>query len=472
MSVRSPYSTQKERGGYSAIVYKDGDLYVTEDNLGTIILESAIASTVIQAALDFNVGRVLCINARYPIATGISIPSHRSLEGESYETIFEQPSTPISELIKNDYSAGATNFQIRNLTLDGQSRGVDWKHGMWFQNISWFNIENIRGINFTGGAPTNSRNSLLVIGSEDTASRLGMYGTIHNILADNVRGDVVYLTGRENQAAFSEHINVDNIVGKNCTGNIVDFNEVQYSNISNVIGYNPGESCILTDGIHYCTISNITSYTPKKGIVIGHHAAGKTGYSSYNTLSNIICYHPTEIGIHVLNSRNNTITGFQLLGSSESDSLLKIEAIGVGTTDEGDASHNKFVNGIITTPNQHAVYINEATTSDDASYTDCENVRVVKTSGGSVYGFVISGDHSTLTGCTARGASFTDGFYFLNVSHATLLGSTAIACAGYGVKGFNADYLLLIANHLTGNTSGSTSGLGPNSKVPTDSNFL
>jgi hypothetical protein len=177
-------------------------------------------------------------------------------------------------------------------------------------------------------------------------------------------------------------------------------------------------------------------------------------------------------GIHVLNSSNNTFTNFTIIGGSETSSPLMIEAIGAGTQDEGNASHNKFVNGIITSPNNHAVYIHEATGSDDASYTDCENVRVIKTSGGSVYGFVIEGDHSTLIGCTARGASLTDGFYFLNVNHATLLGSTAIACAGYGAKGFNADYLLLTGNHLTGNTSGSTSGLGAHSKAPADSNFL
>ena len=52
MSVRSPYSTQIERGGYSAVVYKDGDFAIAQDEVGTIIKEGSNAATVIQAAID------------------------------------------------------------------------------------------------------------------------------------------------------------------------------------------------------------------------------------------------------------------------------------------------------------------------------------------------------------------------------------------------------------------------------------
>ena len=52
MSVKSPFTTKKERGGYSAIVYKDGDLYVAEDNVGTLIKENTDAAISIQKAID------------------------------------------------------------------------------------------------------------------------------------------------------------------------------------------------------------------------------------------------------------------------------------------------------------------------------------------------------------------------------------------------------------------------------------
>ena len=550
MSLKSRFIAQSGRAPYSAITFKDGDLYVAEDNMGAVIKESSVPSTTIQAALDNEVGRTFCLDGSYEIAAGISIPSHRTLEGESYKTIFEQPATPISELIKNDYSAGATNFQIKNLTLDGKSRGVDWKHGMWFQNISWFNIENIYGINFTGAAPTNSRNSLIVIGAEDAVSRLGMYGTIHNITADTVRGDVVYLTGKESQAAFSEYVNVYDVIGKNCTGNIVDFNEVQYSNINNITGYTVGESCVLVDGIHHCNISNITSYISKTGLTIGHHASGTTGVSSYNAFSNIISYYSTQNGIYVLNSSNNTISNFLVVGNAETGPAVSIYAVGAGTTDEGVATGNKFSNGIILTPNNEGVYINESTGSDDASFNTFDTTTILKTTGTSSYGFRSNAEHSSFntcyakgskiskgfflastadnckltaceaydvddmgfslegentilngccatlcdncgfwsvgvrnafTGCIAKdngqdsGASYKDGFSFQGgyAHYSTLNGCIAVGNAAYGVRGhYSADYLLLIGNALTGNTSGSTNNLGTNSKAPTASNFL
>lgn len=472
MSVKTPNATI-ERGAYSAIVYKDGDLCVAEDNVGAVIIESTVASTAIQAALDHKVGKTLCLDGEYEIATAISIPSLRTLEGESYKTIFEQPSPPIGELIKNDYSAGATNFQIKNLTLDGKSRGVDWKHGIWLQNVSSFNIENIHGLNFTGSVATYARNSLLVIGSESIASRIGTYGSIHNIVADNVRGDVVYLTGKESQTEFSKYVNIYDIIGKNTTGNIVDINEVKYCNISDIAGYNTGGCDVLTDGSHYCNIKNITSYTPKTGLKIGHHAPGTTGVSSHNTVSNIICYHPSQYGISVLNSSDNVISNFQVIGSAETGAgLVFVEAVGAGTTDEGVCKGNKFTNGIITSPNNHGFYIYESTGSDDATYTECTNVHVLKTSGTAKQGFYVQADRATFVGCTAKGASLSNGFYFYGANNCILNGCTATGCAGYGVLGASADYLLLVSNSLTGNTSGSTSGLGGNSKAPADSNFL
>ena len=52
MSMSSPYATQVERGGYTAIVYADGDEIVAEDAVGKAILEGTNAATVINAAVD------------------------------------------------------------------------------------------------------------------------------------------------------------------------------------------------------------------------------------------------------------------------------------------------------------------------------------------------------------------------------------------------------------------------------------
>jgi len=52
MSLKSPYPTKIGRGAYSAIVFKNGDLIVAEDNVGTVIQEDSNAATVIQAAID------------------------------------------------------------------------------------------------------------------------------------------------------------------------------------------------------------------------------------------------------------------------------------------------------------------------------------------------------------------------------------------------------------------------------------
>lgn len=51
MTLKSPYTTQKGHGGYSAIAYKDGDLFVAEDPQGSLIEEGSAAS-VLQAAMN------------------------------------------------------------------------------------------------------------------------------------------------------------------------------------------------------------------------------------------------------------------------------------------------------------------------------------------------------------------------------------------------------------------------------------
>ena len=51
MSVKSPFTTKSEKGGYSAIVYIDGDLCVAEDTEGTVLKEGT-AAAALQSALN------------------------------------------------------------------------------------------------------------------------------------------------------------------------------------------------------------------------------------------------------------------------------------------------------------------------------------------------------------------------------------------------------------------------------------
>lgn len=72
--IRSPYTTKIERGGYSSIVFKDGDLYVAEDAVGTVFKENADAYTVVQKAIDdYGVYGEVLIKPAITLTTGLKI---------------------------------------------------------------------------------------------------------------------------------------------------------------------------------------------------------------------------------------------------------------------------------------------------------------------------------------------------------------------------------------------------------------
>jgi hypothetical protein len=410
MSVKSAFLTKIGKAPYSAIAYKDGDLYVAEDNTGTVIEENTSASTVIQAALDYEAGRILCLDGDYEISSPISVPSHRILEGESRKTVFEQPASPIEELIKNDYVGGSTDIIIKNLTLDGKSRGVDWKHGIWVQNVSRFEISGIYGLNFTGDGGGEA-NNLIVVGHTTVAGRTVSYGRIHNIYGDTIQGDTVYATGKDAASEFTTYINVYDVISKNCTWITVDFNEVKFSNIANVIGHNPGDICVNLDGCHYCNINNVVAYTPRIGLCFSAHAGGGTGKCSHNIASNITCYQPTSDGIWIWNATGNAISDFVLYGGTETGNALHIHAHGAGNPDEGIASGNTFINGIITEPKNEGLVSLETTGSDDASNNSFTNIKIKKVTGTTKSGFVIDGKHSSVIGCDVYGSCIAKGIH-------------------------------------------------------------
>jgi parallel beta-helix repeat protein len=84
MNIKGP----KGRGGYSAIVYKDGSLYVAEDEKGDQIAENSNAQTVIHAAFaDLTSGRIcqerVKLVGEFEINSNIVIPSYTFLDLEN-----------------------------------------------------------------------------------------------------------------------------------------------------------------------------------------------------------------------------------------------------------------------------------------------------------------------------------------------------------------------------------------------------
>jgi hypothetical protein len=76
MSLKSPFATQVGRSAYSAVVYKEDDLIIAEDEVGTVIKEGSNAATIIQAAIDScgNAGRVILAD-RFDTAAELTLPA-------------------------------------------------------------------------------------------------------------------------------------------------------------------------------------------------------------------------------------------------------------------------------------------------------------------------------------------------------------------------------------------------------------
>lgn len=117
MSLKSRFITQVERGGYSAIVYKDGNLYVAEDDVGTIISENSNAAVVCQAAVN-NGGKIYFIG-NFSIDDTINLPSNTIVEGFGPKTVIVQTANkPIFSLI-GTVGTPKVQITINNMFLYG-----------------------------------------------------------------------------------------------------------------------------------------------------------------------------------------------------------------------------------------------------------------------------------------------------------------------------------------------------------------
>lgn len=122
MSLKSPHPTKIERGAYSAIVFKDGDLIVAEDNVGTVLKEDTDAATVIQAALDIG-GKTFIKQGTHLISTALVPSPNTILEGEGIDATILKASTTITKII--DITAASTmRNTIQFMTIDGDGKAT------------------------------------------------------------------------------------------------------------------------------------------------------------------------------------------------------------------------------------------------------------------------------------------------------------------------------------------------------------
>jgi hypothetical protein len=119
MNLKSPFTTQVERGGYSAIVYEDGDLIVAENDVGTVIAEGTNAATIINAGVDSlpaNGGLIL-LKDRFVITETITLDTVGIIfQGDSWHNSGLETTSDIPMITVTD---GAPKLIIEKLWLEG-----------------------------------------------------------------------------------------------------------------------------------------------------------------------------------------------------------------------------------------------------------------------------------------------------------------------------------------------------------------
>lgn len=159
MSLNSPYTTKIERGAYSAIVYKEGDLCVAEDNVGTIIKEDINAAITIQAAIDaLDTGKLVIAKADYTISTAninIDTSIHRiSLSGEGfggYNTTDEGTRLLFSNGYGIYYTGNGWMSKLSDLALIGDGTGAAISNDVPSGNFNKCTFDTIKIRNFAKG---------------------------------------------------------------------------------------------------------------------------------------------------------------------------------------------------------------------------------------------------------------------------------------------------------------------------------
>lgn len=172
--ISSPFTTKKERGGYSAIIFKEGDTYVADDFVGTTIKEGTNPATTIQAGIDnLSMGTVLIKGETYTLDAALAMKTRVNLIGEGEGTILYRAT--------GDIITGASVDQttIANMYLLG-NRGAANHRGVFFDSNSTRNtIKNLQIENLDIGIELDG----------------GFFNFISDMRMRNIANKVIYVVG-------------------------------------------------------------------------------------------------------------------------------------------------------------------------------------------------------------------------------------------------------------------------------------
>lgn len=271
MSVESPFTAKKERGAYSTIVFKDGDLYVAEDNVGTVIKEDTDAATSIQAAINAGKKVVLAIGT-CAISSSITLPDYTNLSGFGYNTYLKAAAglnSPI--LTEAGNGSGNTGLTIEDMRVDGDKTNQTSAFStLDFDNIQYSTFKNLH---VTGGLRTGTYPSVSGDGDGLVLRNSKYNQIIGGVYSENAYDGIKLRNSDYNN--ISNVICVDNgRAGIQISIQGTDDYPSNYNAISNVIVEHstgtPHQSSPVTSGIYihggnFNIIENAVVYGTRQG---------------------------------------------------------------------------------------------------------------------------------------------------------------------------------------------------------------
>ena len=135
MSLKSPYTTQIERGGYTAIVHKDGDNYIAKDAVGNIIKEGTDAATIVQKAIDdYAQYGLVIVEPTIVLTTALKI--NKSYSNVEFFGDINSSGVNAIELGDTTHQADGSTIKLARIT------GINnTGHGIVFKNAAFVRID-------------------------------------------------------------------------------------------------------------------------------------------------------------------------------------------------------------------------------------------------------------------------------------------------------------------------------------------
>jgi hypothetical protein len=130
MNIKTPFTPHLTRGAYSAIVFKDGDLYVAEGADGHVIIENTDAATTIQKAIDdYAENGFVLIKPPVTLSSTLKILKSNS-NIEFLDTI---SSSGVKAFEIGDAANNVESSVLKMAVLDGVNKAA---HGIEFKNAT------------------------------------------------------------------------------------------------------------------------------------------------------------------------------------------------------------------------------------------------------------------------------------------------------------------------------------------------